>query len=104
MATVTECHYEFGAGRALAFGVPRSKQFRIRFQYWVDGTEHTGEYWSETAVARGTLFPVRYDPEAPHHNDKAATLPTLRGVMLVVGVAGSVVLSLVWLVVLRGCS
>lgn len=66
MATVTACHYEFGAGQALAFGIPKSKHFQISFNYWAGGELHTGEFASAKAVPQGTLFPIRYDPEAPH--------------------------------------
>ncbi len=109
MATVTECRYDFGAGRALAFGVPVSKHFRIKYNYWATDAEgqevlHTAEYASEKAVPQGHLFKVRYNPEAPHENshEGAAVTGTRSGVM-VVGVIGSVVLTLAWLAVMKGC-
>jgi hypothetical protein len=108
MATVTECKYDFGAGRALAFGAPTSKHFRIKYNYWatdVDGEEvlHTGEFASEKAVPQGHLFKVRYNPEAPHENAHPGATPGARSSVMVVGVIGSVVLTLAWLLVLKGC-
>jgi hypothetical protein len=106
LATVLECRYEFGAGQALAFGVPVRKHFRIRYNYFADGELHEGEFASEKAVPQGTLFPVRYNPEAAHehrHADATAAAVNPRRAQFVVGIVGSVVLSLVWLLVMRGC-
>ena len=71
MATVTACHYEFGAGQALAFGIPKSKRFQISFNYWADEELHTGEFASAKAIPQGTLFPIRYNPESPHEHSKS---------------------------------
>ncbi len=111
MATVTECKYDIGAGRAMAFGLPTSKRFRIRFNYWATDTAgesslHTGELRSATAMEQGHLFPVRYNPATPHlHEHSGATVPPLsqRKAVLIVGILGSAVLSLAWLFILRGC-
>jgi len=109
MATVTSCKYEFTAGRALAFGLPTLRRFQITFNYWAPNANnidelHTGELTSEKAMHVGTLFPIRYNPEAPHETTQTALEPTLsRNPLLVVGILGSVVLSLVWFLILRGC-
>ena len=42
MATVTACKYESGAGRALAFGLPTTRHFRITFNYWAPNPDATG--------------------------------------------------------------
>jgi len=107
MATVTECRYDFGAGRALAFGVPVSKHFRITYNYWAPNAEgeptlHTAEFASPKAVPQGHLFKVRYNPEAPHENSHSgASLP--RNPVITVGIIGSIILSLAWFAFLRGC-
>ena len=109
MATVTACKYEFGAGRALAFGAPTSKHFRITYNYWAPNADnidelHTGELTSEKAMHVGTLFPIRYNPETPRETTHSAAAPTLtRTPLLAVGIIGSVILSLAWLLILRGC-
>jgi hypothetical protein len=62
MATVTECHYDVRAGRAMAFGLPSEKHFRIRYNYNAGGETHIGEFFSATALPQNTLFPVCYNP------------------------------------------
>ena len=104
LATVTACKYEFGAGRALAFGIPASKHFRISYNYFVDDMLHTGEFNSAKAIPQGCLFPIRYNPDAPHQNSHDASTATIsRSPVLVIGIIGSIVLSLAWFAVLRGC-
>jgi hypothetical protein len=107
IATVLECRYDMRAGRALAFGVPSGKHFRIRYNYFADGALHEGQLYSATAMPQNTLFPVRYNPEVPHEHSHEQTAqrvaPGSRRAVFIVGVVGSVVLSLVWFAVLRGC-
>jgi hypothetical protein len=110
MATVTACKYDFGAGRALAFGAPTNKHFRITYNYWAqnaDGIDelHTGELTSEKAMPQGTLFPIRYNPDTPHdtHSLASGTATASRVPVFAIGLIGSVILSLVWLLILRGC-
>jgi hypothetical protein len=106
LATVTACSYDAGAGRAMAFGLPTSKHFRIAFNYWANGELHSGEFTSEKAVPQGTLFPIHYNPEAPHENTHAsnsATTALTRSPLIAVGIIGSIILSLVWFAILRSC-
>lgn len=105
LATVTACKYEFGAGRALAFGIPTSKHFRISYNYFADDEIHTGEFTSAKAIPQGHLFPIRYNPDAPHQNshDTASEPQSTRGPMLAIGIIGSIILSLAWFAILRGC-
>ena len=104
MATVTACTYNAGAGRALAFGLPTSRHFRITFNYVVAGSLHTGQFRSNKAVPQGTLFPITYNPSAPQQNDRS-DLSALgsRTPSLILGLVCSVVLSLLWLALVRGC-
>ncbi len=101
IATVTSCTYDAGAGRALAFGISTSRNFHITFNYWANGELHTGGYASATAVPQGTLFPITYDPDAPHLHSHST--PTTRSPILAFGIAGSVILSALWLAILHGC-
>ena len=105
LATVTACKYDFGAGRALAFGIPTTKHFRISYNYFVDDEIHTGEFVSDKPIPQNTLFPIRYNPDAPHQNSHDAFNPprTSRAPMLTIGIIGSLILSLAWLAILRGC-
>lgn len=104
-ATVTECRYDIGAGRAIAFGLPTAKRFRIRYNYWAGSELRTGEFRSATAVPQGTLFPLNYNPDAPQEHVHDFAEPTApRTPMLAVGIIGSIILSLAWFLILRGCS
>jgi hypothetical protein len=104
MATVTACKYEFGAGQALAFGIPTSKHFQITFNYWANGELHTGQFYSDVAIPQSHLFPISYNPSAPHEHSKSGSAFSTKDPLIVFGIAGSVVLSLLWLAILHGCN
>jgi hypothetical protein len=101
IATVTACTYETGALQAMAFGIPSNKHFLIDFNYWANDELHTGQYSSAKAVPQGTLFPITYDPAAPHQHSRSA--PSPRAAQIAIGIAGSIILSLLWLAIMRGC-
>ena len=105
LATVTACHYEAGAGRALAFGILTTKHFRISYNYFADDEIHTGEFTSAKPIPQNTLFLIRYNPNAPHQNshETSAAPQNLRAPILTIGIIGSIILSLTWLAILRGC-
>ena len=109
MATVTACRYKIDTGRALAFGLPSMRRFHITYNYWAPNADnidelHTGELTSEKAMHVGTIFPIRYNPNASHETTHSTTAPELaRNPLLVIGILGSIVLSLAWLLILRGC-
>jgi hypothetical protein len=103
MATVTACTYEFGAGRALAFGVPSDKHFRIAFNYWANNELHTGEFFSEKAIPQGTLYPITYNPAVPQEHSHSSKTSSTRNPVLMVGIIGSIILTAAWFFVLRGC-
>ena len=109
MATVTACRYKIDTGRALAFGLPSMRRFHITYNYWAPNADnidelHTGELTSEKAMHVGTIFPIRYNPNASHETTHSTATPELtRNPLLIIGILGSIVLSLAWLVILRGC-
>jgi hypothetical protein len=105
LATVTACKYDAGAGRALAFGIPTTKHFRISYNYFADEVLHTGEFTSAKPIPQGTLFPIHYNPDAPHQNshDASSAAPPPRTATLTIGILGSIILSLAWFAILRGC-
>jgi hypothetical protein len=110
LATVTACKYDFGAGRALAFGIPTSKHYRIAYNYNAPNEQgdeelHTGQFPSAKPIPQGTLFPIRYNPNAPHQNSHDAhTAPqNPRAPLLIIGILGSIILSLAWFALLRSC-
>jgi hypothetical protein len=103
-ARVTACKYEFGAGRALAFGIPISKHFLITFTYYAHGETFTGNFTSRTYLEQGKTFTITYNPLAPQQNSKSGTTPTTKAPLFAIGIAGSVIISLVWFVMMRGCN
>jgi len=105
LATVTACKYDMGTGRALAFGIPTSKHFRISYNYFVDDEIHTGQFTSAKPIAQGTLFPIHYNPDTPHQNshDNSNSRRNTRVPLLIIGIVGSLVLSFAWLAILRSC-
>jgi hypothetical protein len=108
MATVTACKYQFGAGRALAFGIPTTRHFLITFNYWAPNAEgtpelHTGQFTSAKALPQGSLFPITYNPAQPQEHCHSATEPLTRTPIIAIGIIGSAILSLTWLLILRSC-
>jgi hypothetical protein len=101
MAEVTECHYDVRAGEALAFGLTSEKHFRITYTYRVGDELREGECFSEVARPQGSLFPIQYDPASTdlrHSNTQARPFSRV-----ILGVAGSIALSVIVLLYLRGC-
>ena len=109
MATVTACKYDFGAGRALAFGIPTTKHFRITFNYWAPNAEgeaelHTGEFASKKYLPQGHLFPITYNPDRPHeHSQSLAQQPT-RNPLIPIAIAASAIIFFLWLATAHGCN
>ncbi|OJV41729.1 MAG: hypothetical protein BGO25_18890 [Acidobacteriales bacterium 59-55] len=103
-AEVIACKYEFGAGRALAFGIPTSKHFLITFTYYAHGKTYTDEFTSRTYLEQGRTFTLSYNPLNPGQNTKSASLSAGRMPLFAIGIAGSVILSLIYFGMLRGCN
>ncbi|HEV2710692.1 MAG TPA: hypothetical protein VGU67_10795 [Edaphobacter sp.] len=102
-AKVIACKYDFGAGQALAFGIPTSKHFLISFSYYAHGQTFTDEFRSPKYLEQGKIFTITYNPLAPQQNSKStAVLPT-KTPLFAIGIAGSVIISLIWFVMMRGC-
>ena len=104
-ATVTTCRYQFARMNTLTVGFSSGKQFRITFDYYAHGRLYSGEFQSPVAIPQNEEILIRYNPMKPEQNslDSGSEFST-RGSLLTIGIAGSIILSLVWLAVLRGCS
>lgn len=103
-AEVTACKYEFGAGQALAFGVPTSKHFLITFTYYAHGQIFTDHFTSPTYLEQGHTFAISYNPLAPQQNSKSTAEPIAKNPLFAIGIIGSIFLSLLWLAILHGCN
>jgi hypothetical protein len=106
-ATVTACRFQFAGLSSLAFGVNLSQRFRIAFDYYAHGRLYSDEFQSPTAIPQNTKIPLSYNPLDPHENSRTHN-PTARATKAqptwLIGVTGSIVLSLMWLIVLRSCA
>jgi hypothetical protein len=103
--TVTSCKYQFAGMSNLAYGFSTQEKYRITFDYYAHGQLYSDEFQSPVAIAQNERIPVSYDPLNPERNSrnsgpsaKASASP-----VIAVGIVGSVILSLIWLIVLRGC-
>jgi hypothetical protein len=103
-AEVVTCKYESGAGQVLAFGIPTSKHFLITFTYYAHGKTYTDEFTSPTNLEQGATFPITYNSLAPQQNSKSASTPITKTPLFAIGIAGSIIFSLIWLAILRGCN
>jgi len=103
-ARVTACKYQFARMNTLTLGVATDpNQFLISFTYYAHAKTYTGHFTSPIYLEQGALFPITYNPLDPQQNSKSASSPITRTPLFAIGIAGSVVLSLLWLVWLRGC-
>ncbi len=105
-ATVTSCQYQFARMNTFTFGIQTGDKFRISFDYTAHGQLYSDEFQSPVAVPQNTTLPLSYNPLMPRENSlsaEAAGTSTGRNPLLAIGIAGSVVLSLIWLAMLRGC-
>ncbi len=103
-ATVTTCKYQFARMNTLSLGLQTQEKFRITFDYYAHGTLYSDEFQSPVAIPQNEHFPIRYNPLNPKENDRSGASSSERTPLFLIGVIGSVVLSLLWLAVLRGCS
>jgi len=89
----------------LLMGVQTGEKYRIAFDYVAHGQTYSDEFQSAVAIPQNENFPLRYNPLAPRQNDRSLSgTPTGRAPLLALGLVGSVILSLLWLAMLRGCS
>lgn len=104
--TVTSCRFQFARMNTLTLGFQTGQKFRITFDYYAHGQLYSDEFGSPTAIAQNTRIPVSYNPLNPRENNRSSgsTYASSRTSFVAFGIAGSVVLSLVWLALVRGCS
>ncbi len=106
-ATVTSCRYQFRAFSPLAFGFQMGEKFRITFDYYAHGRLYSDEFQSPVAVPQSERIPVSYNPLDPSQNSRSSPgtplAPASRKASITVGIVGSILLSLLWLALLRGC-
>jgi hypothetical protein len=107
-ATVTTCRYRSPGLSILAFGFQTGEKFRITFDYYAHGRLYSGEFQSPTAIPQNEHIPITYNPLHPEQNSRAhapaAGTPSTRPPILAIGIAGSILLSLLWLGIMHSCN
>lgn len=105
--TVTTCRYQSPALTTLIIGFNTRQKFRISFDYYAHGRLYSDQFGSPDAVPQNTAIPVSYNPLDPAQNSRSnrpsESASANRPPILLVGIAGSLILSLVWLAILRSC-
>ena len=106
-ATVTSCRYRSSALSSMAFGVGLEQKFLITFDYYAHGRLYSDQFGSARAIPQNEQVALAYTPLDPQENTlthrASSTQGPSRSPLIAVGIAGSVILSLAWLLVLRGC-
>jgi hypothetical protein len=106
-ATVTTCKFQFAGLSNLAWGFETREKFRITFDYYAHGQLYSGEFQSPVAIPQNETIPIAYNPLDPQENTRdsssAGTTAQKKPPLIAIGITGSIVLSLIWLVILRGC-
>ena len=105
-ATVTTCRFQSPGLSTLAFGFQTSEKFLITFDYYAHGRLYSDEFQSPVAIPQNETIPLTYNPLDPQQNNRTnhpSATPERKPPLIAVGIAGSIVLSLLWLAILRGC-
>jgi hypothetical protein len=105
-ATVTTCRFQFAGLSTLVIGYNTREKFRITFDYYAHGRLYSDEFQSPTAIPQNTTFPITYNPLDPAENSRTnhpTEAPANAPPTWLIGIAGSIVLSLLWLLILRSC-
>ena len=103
-AEVTACRYEFARMNTLSLGFATSrKQFVVSFSYYAHAKTFRDEFASPVAMGKGETFPVFYNPLNPQQNSRSASVPMTGMPVFAYGVAGSIVISLLYIAMMGGC-
>ena len=109
-AEVTDCHYEFARMNTLTLGIaPDSHRFLVSFTYYAHAKTFSGEFTSPVAMVKSSTFPVFYNPLKPQESRRSESGDnesglTGRSPLFAISIAGSVVISLLYLAVMQSCN
>lgn len=105
-ANVTACRYQFARLNTFTLGVSTDNgPFVITYTYYAHGQTYTDEFTSPTYLEQGTIFTITYNPLNPQQNSRSASSPMGGRIPLLgVAIAGSILLSLLYLVWMHGCA
>ncbi len=105
-ATVTSCRFQFARLNTFTLGFQTGEKFRITFDYYAHGRLYSDEFQSPVAIPQNERIPLTYNPLHPEQNSRSSGPRGRpgRSPLIAIGIAGSILLSLLWLAILRGCS
>ena len=105
-ATVTGCHFQFARLNTFTLGIQTGEKFRITFDYYAHGRLYSDEFQSPTAIPQNERIAITYNPLHPEQNSRTSgpNARPMRTPLIAIGIAGSIVLSLLWLLLLRSCN
>jgi hypothetical protein len=106
-AEVTACHYVFSRMNTLTLGIATdSNRFLISYTYYAHATTFSDEFTSPVAMEHGKFFAIFYNPLNPQENRQSApgAAPANNGLLFALGIAGSVLISFLYLAMIHGCN
>jgi hypothetical protein len=104
-AQVTACHYEFARLNVLTLGYASdTKHFSIYFTYYAHGKTFGSELNSSVAMEKGQKFSIFYNPLNPQQNSVSNSGSCSGWQISALGIAGSIVISLIYLSMMQGCN
>ncbi len=105
-ATVTSCRFQFARMNTFTLGFQTGEKFRIAFDYYAHGRLYSDEFQSPVAIPQNERISIAYNPLRPEQNSRTSGSQgsTSRNPLIGFGIVGLIVLSLLWLSVMRSCS
>ena len=105
-ATVTSCRFQFARLNTFTLGIQTGEKFRISFDYYAHGRLYSDEFQSPVAIPQNERIPITYNPLQPEQNSctSGPNASATRSPLIAIGILGSIVLSLLWLTIMRSCS
>jgi hypothetical protein len=103
---VTSCRFQFARMNTFTLGIQTGEQFRIAFDYYAHGRLYSDEFQSPVAIAQNERISIAYNPLRPEQNNRTSgpNASSSRNPLIGFGIIGSIVLSLLWLTLLRSCT
>ena len=106
-ATVITCRYQSPGLSTLAFGFSTRKKFLISFDYYAHGRLYSDAFESDKAIPQNEAISIRYNPFDPRQNSRthlSPTTPAKLPSLTTIGITGSILLGLIWILFERGCN
>lgn len=89
----------------LTLGIaPVSRHFHISFTYRAHGKTSSGELSSSIVMEQGKSFPIFYNPLNPRQNSRSKLSSSPGSQVYVLGVAGSILISMLYLAMMHSCN